>query len=158
MASLCLVASVLVLAVFTVALCDVPFVGSGAEGPLPSPDEMALEAERSRLLDQRIESMHLLRAEREDIVTELEEGNISLDDAMESFRKLNRQEPLGWDVLRRQYPEQSEQELLGYQVLIYAAGRLHRGDDITNPFVRDLIGRLRERFGPQTLIPSHLEL
>jgi hypothetical protein len=117
----------------------------------PSPDEMAGEAERSHELDQRIGAIHLAREERRRIVSNLANGHISLEDAIDGFKGLNELEPIGWSVLQAQYPSSSEEELIGYQLALWTANDQRRCQ-----FVPALIDRLRERFGSRAIIPAHL--
>jgi hypothetical protein len=114
---------------------------------------MASEAERSRDLDQRIGAIRLVRAERQQIVSDLANGYISLDEAIGDFKGLNDHEPICWSVLQAQYPNSAEEELIGYQLALWAAsGSDHRG----HQFLPELVDRLRQRFGSRAIIPNHL--
>jgi hypothetical protein len=118
---------------------------------LPSNSE---EAQRSRQLDREWERNIHAREERFRIVNELEQETIAFDEAIELFRPLNECDPIVLATLRKRHPDRSDEEILGYQVIVAVHGQPRRDEDRRIAFLRNLIAQQRDRFGEQALVPT----
>jgi hypothetical protein len=112
------------------------------------------EARRSRQLDREWEGNTYARQERFRIITQLECEAITFDEAIELFRPLNEYDPIVLAVLRKRHPDRSEEEILGYQVVVAAHGQQRTEEDRRIALMRKLIAQQRDRFGAQALVPQ----
>jgi hypothetical protein len=117
---------------------------------LESPGELVsdfVETQRSRELDRALERTLYAHEERFRIVTQLEAGTISLDEAIELVRPLNENEPICLAVLRGRHPGHSDEALIGYQLLVAAYRQRRDCEEDRKRFLRRLCLQLEERFG-----------
>lgn len=110
------------------------------------------EARRWHQLERKRAAIILARQERYRIIKQLEQETITLDEAIELFRPLNEYDPICLRVLRERHLDHSEEEILGYQLVVAARAQLRSDEEGREVFVRKLVARLEERFGSQALI------
>ena len=79
-----------------------------------------------------------------------------MDQAIERFRSLVDVDPVIWKCLCTTYPKHSEEERLGFQVLVYASRAPIRDEEGRSAFVRKLLSELQERYGEGLPIPHQI--
>jgi hypothetical protein len=112
------------------------------------------EAQRSHRLDREWEGNRYARAERFRTVTQFEREAITFDEAIELFRPLNEYDPIVLATLRKRHPDRSDEEILGYQVVVAAHSQQRTDEDRRIVLLRKLVARQRDRFGEQALVPQ----
>jgi hypothetical protein len=121
-------------------------------------DDDYAEALRARQLDQEMQANIWVRQQRYRIVNRLEQEAITLDEALEEFRPLNDADPICLRMLRTTYPGHSDEELLGYQVVVYAFMQPRDDEPARLRFLGKLLADLRQRFGSRMVeLPPHLQ-
>jgi hypothetical protein len=131
-----------------------PMLVQHPEAVLPSNSE---EAQRSRQLNLEIERNIYAREERSRIVSQLEQATITFDEAIELFRPINEYDPIVLAILRKRHPDRSDEEILGYQVVVAAHGQRRTDEERRVALLRKLIAQQRRRFGEQALVPLALQ-
>jgi hypothetical protein len=120
------------------------------------PETFSTEFERQRKLDEALALSFRVREERAQIVTELEAGNIDLDEAIEQMVALRDEDATTWQFLCRYHAGYSSEEIAGYQLLIAAFSRAEPSPDANRALMRRVHAMLKERFGSRVLVPPHL--
>lgn len=82
--------------------------------------DMASDAERCRVLNATLDTIHRLRETRLAIALELHDQTLDFATALEQMRELNAEDPHCWEMIQRCHPGHTEEELLSYQLLVAA--------------------------------------
>lgn len=140
----------------------IPVDGDG--GPSASPPGsfwessalMDTESERSRQLDEALALNLRLREERTRLVNEFEADRLDLDALVAAFDKLNENDTVSWEFLKTQYPRESREAMIGYQLMIAAYARREPAPGRNLQLLRKLSRALTERLGGPPVLPSHI--
>jgi hypothetical protein len=118
--------------------------------------DMQQEHERGARLDQELAQGEELRQTRAGFLELYRAGRIDIDTLINDFRGLNERQPLLLYVIQLNHPGKTEEQYLGYQILVAAQGlTLENGE--REAFVRELSIALNKRLGGQLLVPHAVE-
>jgi hypothetical protein len=116
-------------------------------------DDVQQENERLARIQQQWEESQQIRFERMAALNAFRAGRIDFDCVMDTFRDLSKRAPLQHDLVRLAYPERSDEECVGFEILIAVHGSiLPRSERET--FLRELVPALKERLKVE--IPEEL--
>jgi hypothetical protein len=85
------------------------------------------------------------------IAQDLIDGRTTLPSAVDQYTELNHSAPEVMSTLRVAYPHKSDVEIVGRQVIVFAAGRLEEGSSQREEFRCRLESELRDLLGKSTV-------
>jgi hypothetical protein len=138
----------------TLLLVGLALFGADTQGVHSSlPNQLQEQDERRVQLEQELSRTETLRHARFDVLERYRAGVIDLDEVMARFRAFNEEQPLGLAILQNVNAGKTEEQYLGFQILVSASSAEWNRDD-RDLFIRALITDLKSRMAGALLLPD----